>query len=493
MSKDRIPEKLYIKELNLNLLQPNSDTYKNHDQGGCKHVVIGKPGCFAIGTKIIMFNGEIKNVENIKVNDQVMGDDSKPRNVLELCYNVDDMYKIFPTYGNPVIVNKQHILSLKSKYTQKIIDITVENYISKSKSFKKIFKWFRTCVEFPEKELIIDPYTVGKWLINTKDVKNTQKNYIPEQYKINSKYNRLRLLSSIIDTIVYKKDLNHYWICSIFGKNLNDIPTNLKNNLIINKQKDNLLNNFFIEFLEKGDYYGFTIDGNNRFLLEDFSVVHNTGKSTLISSLLYSKKDIYPCGIVFSGTEDSNGFYKKTFPSTFVFNKYDEIQLESFIKRQKISKKYVDNPWALCLLDDCTDTPSIFNKPLQQGIFKNSRHWKMWYILSLQYCMDIKPVIRTNVDGTFILREPNLKNRKSLWENYAGIIPDFSQFCTILDCITDDFTALYIHNSTKSNKLEDCLFWYKAEKPPDSFKFGCPEFWEFHYSRYNSDYIEPYL
>ena len=42
--------------------------------------------------------------------------------------------------------------------------------------------------------------------------------------------------------------------------------------------------------------------------------------------------------------------------------------------------------------------------------------------------MDIKPVIRTNIDGTFILREPNLKNRRNLWvkgKNWkAGNPPD---------------------------------------------------------------------
>ena len=95
----------------------------------------------------------------------------------------------------------------------------------------------------------------------------------------------------------------------------------------------------------------------------------NTGKSTLIASLLYAKRNIYPCGAVFSGTEDSNGFYKRMFPSTFIFNKYDEEQLKSFISRQKIAKKHVANPWAVCLLDDCTDTPGIFTKPLQQNIY----------------------------------------------------------------------------------------------------------------------------
>ena len=219
-----------------------------------------------------------------------------------------------------------------------------------------------------------------------------------------------------------------------------------------------------------------------------------TGKSTLIASLLYAKKHIFPCGAVISGTEDSSGFYKKIFPSTFVFNQYDEDQIKSWIKRQKIARKHIDNPWAIYLLEDCTDDPSVFNKPLQQGIYKNSRHWKMWYILSLQYCMDVRPVIRTNVDGTFILREANLKNRKSLWENYAGVIPDFSLFCSIMDQITNDYTALYIHNATKSNNLEDCLFWYKAPAHlPEDFRFGCDDMWNFHNERYNPDYVEPFL
>ena len=213
-----------------------------------------------------------------------------------------------------------------------------------------------------------------------------------------------------------------------------------------------------------------------------------TGKTTLISSLIYSKSHIFPTGIVMSGTEDSNGHYSKMFPSTFVYDKLDENVIQEFIKRQKISKQYISNPWSLLLLDDCTDDPKLFNKPLFQGLYKNGRHWKMWFILSLQYCMDVKPVIRTNIDGTFILRDSNLKNRRSLWENYAGIIPDFGMFCDIMDQITDDYTALYIHNATHSNKLEDCIFYYKAKRVPGSFKFGCNDYWKYHKQRYCEDY-----
>lgn len=49
--------------------------------------LFGAPGtgkCFAKGTKILMWNGEVKNIEDVEVGELVMGDDSTPREVLEL-------------------------------------------------------------------------------------------------------------------------------------------------------------------------------------------------------------------------------------------------------------------------------------------------------------------------------------------------------------------------------------------------------------------------
>jgi hypothetical protein len=220
-----------------------------------------------------------------------------------------------------------------------------------------------------------------------------------------------------------------------------------------------------------------------------------TGKTTLIASLLYAKKHIFPVGTVISGTEDSNGFYKKIFPSTFVYNKYSEPIIEKFIQRQKLARKHISNPWAVLLLDDCTDTPSVFRRPVQMYLFKNGRHLTQLFILSLQFCLDILPAIRTNIDGVFLLRESNLRNRKTLYENYAGIIPDFSLFCDIMDQITDDYTALYIHNRTVSNNWHDCVFWYKAPNPDTvkDFRFGCDEYWDFHEQRYNPNYVDPMI
>lgn len=212
-----------------------------------------------------------------------------------------------------------------------------------------------------------------------------------------------------------------------------------------------------------------------------------TGKSWLIRSILYHKRHLIPCGTVFSGTEDSNHFYSSIIPSTFIHPKLDMDKLRNFVKRQKISIKYLQNPWSLLILDDCMDDPKLFNDPLIQGLYKNGRHWNILFILALQYSGDIRPVIRTNIDGTFILREPNLKNRRRIYENYAGVIPDFKIFCTLMDQLTNDFMAMYIHNSTNSNDWKDCVFWYKA-KETENFRFGSPDFWKFHNTRFNEGY-----
>ena len=217
-----------------------------------------------------------------------------------------------------------------------------------------------------------------------------------------------------------------------------------------------------------------------------------TGKTTLVTSLMYAKRNEIPSAFVISGTEDSSGHYSKMLPSTFVHNKFDEAIVEKFILRQKLARKHLVNPWSVLLFDDCCDDPKMLNRPIFHQLYKNGRHFKCFFLMSLQYALDIKPAIRTNIDTTFILRESNLRNRKSLYENYAGIIPTFEMFCEIMDQITNDYTALYIHNATTSNKLEDIIFYYKAKPVPNEFKFGSKDFWKFHNHRFNNRYSDPF-
>jgi len=202
-----------------------------------------------------------------------------------------------------------------------------------------------------------------------------------------------------------------------------------------------------------------------------------SGKSMLIRNLLYAKKHLIPVGLAISGSEDSNRFYAEMFPRLFIYDKYEKKTIEKTKERQTTAMTYISNPWAVVVMDDCMDDVKIFNDSLLIGLFKNSRHWSLLSIFANQYVFDFKPVIRTNLDGVFIFREPNHANREKLWTNFASIIPK-PIFHQIMDEITTDYTCIYINNQEQSNTWTDCVFYFKAQVVPD-FKFGCDDYLKF--------------
>lgn len=172
---------------------------------------LGTGKCHKKDTEILMYDGSIKLVQDIKVGDKVMGDDSTPRKVLNLTKGNDYLYKITPTKGEDIYVNKEHILCLKLssfgvsyslKYSKNlpynirildkenkklkskgfstreeaqeylnnmteednILEISVEEYLNKSTKFKSNLKLYRKGVEFIHKKIDFDPYILGLWL-----------------------------------------------------------------------------------------------------------------------------------------------------------------------------------------------------------------------------------------------------------------------------------------------------------------------------------------
>lgn len=67
------------------------------------HMIVAPTGCHAKGTKILMYDGRWKNVEDVVVGDVIMGDDGTPRNVLRLCRGYEQMYEIKPVKGKSFV------------------------------------------------------------------------------------------------------------------------------------------------------------------------------------------------------------------------------------------------------------------------------------------------------------------------------------------------------------------------------------------------------
>lgn len=167
--------------------------------------IFGAGKCFSENTPVLMYDGSIKMVQDVVVGDVLMGDDSKPRNVLALGRGEDEMYDIIPNKGDKYTVNSEHILCLKASgwprlvfdktrnkwnvgyindnkfkhkrfetekegkefledYKNNILEITVKDYLKLSDGYKSYLKGYRVGVNFEEKDIDIDPYMIGLWL-----------------------------------------------------------------------------------------------------------------------------------------------------------------------------------------------------------------------------------------------------------------------------------------------------------------------------------------
>lgn len=306
-----------------------------------------KLGCLDPNTPVLLYDGTVKKAKDIRVDDILIGDDGLPRNVLETVSGTDQMYKIEQVQGDSYIVNSEHILSLqfsgnmdicwveKTKtwslmwldkkslkiqyktvicdfitkekgyeiisdyrdkiYEDNIFDIKVSDYLTLSKTVKAQLKCYKCPkVHWERKDVSVDPYVFGSRL---KDDSNP---HIPAEYLINDEDTRLKILSGIIDTAGHV-DNNCIEIALKNNEQICYLARSLGLQCIYKGEKivisgsglhthveDPLTTAFSVVSLGEGKYCGWKLDGNKRFLLGDFTVTHNSGKTC--TSILIADK-----------------------------------------------------------------------------------------------------------------------------------------------------------------------------------------------------------
>lgn len=218
----------------------------------------------------------------------------------------------------------------------------------------------------------------------------------------------------------------------------------------------------------------------------------STGKSTLIADLLWHIRKI-PMVIAMSGSEEGNGFFGKFLHPLCIHGEYKKEIVSSLIKSQhkevtKTTKSGIDPNTRPQLgmgliLDDCGYDKKILTQKDIRQIFMNGRHWKIFFIMGLQYMMGVPPDLRTQIDYVFCLRENILSNQKKLYENFFGVFGKFDHFREALIECTENYECLVLDNTSKSNKVEECVYFYKAT-PGRNFKIGSAELWNYLDSRY---------
>jgi hypothetical protein len=301
------PNQIFLK----NFLSP-----RTHYNGLLLFHGVGVGKCHKRGTKIMMFNGSIKNVEDIAVGDKLMGDDSSPRQVMSLGRGRDKMYRVRSKSAQDDVsygVNSEHILALKFIKNGFIgasgKDVT---FVKNCALVNREFETSEEAMLFAEalhpsdiihitvSDYLNLPCSIKKWLMGYRCNKVSFGTYNDDDAFIKGHDHGKRFVPAKIKYANYQTKMSFLLgTCSacdssskIFAEtqqayeDLLFLARSMGLRTLVDKKKL-LLCIYFIDELEyeievvpdsdEDDvYYGFTLDGNHRYLLGDFTVTHNT-------------------------------------------------------------------------------------------------------------------------------------------------------------------------------------------------------------------------
>jgi len=243
--------------------------------------------CLGPDVPVMMHDGSTKKAKDVVVGDVLMGDDSNPRNVLSTTKGRSKMYRINPERGELWRCNDEHILTMRVNQDGKwvALDIPIKEYLEYPAWRKAELKQFSVGVEFPEQPVSEDPYVYGVRVGNNE----TGGKRIPESYMKNSRENRLKLWAGLLDSggcIGKMKDRFLFtteresiayqivWLAKSLGFYATFTGAGFQ--ICINCSEGGSNVGIKVEDIGEGKYCGFSVDGNSRFLLGDFTVTHNS-------------------------------------------------------------------------------------------------------------------------------------------------------------------------------------------------------------------------
>ena len=246
-------------------------------------------------------------------------------------------YACFSTNGvqiRKVCGTRNHAEQFIATLDNDIIDVPLNEYIER----KDRDDWllYHVAVNFPEQNVAFNPYMIGFWLGHGSEQFNHRiseafgsdrdkyhhlarfAKHLPLEYKVNSSHIRLQVLAGVIDkagqftensimitvgTEIAAKDVEYLilslgfmaeilrtptkFIVAMSGDNLQEIPSVLHNRKKLQERNQYRANNvaFEVRPVGPGEYYGFQLSGDGRFLLGNFLVTHNT---TCITQIVHN-------------------------------------------------------------------------------------------------------------------------------------------------------------------------------------------------------------
>lgn len=202
-----------------------------------------------------------------------------------------------------------------------------------------------------------------------------------------------------------------------------------------------------------------------------------TGKTKLMEDIMYRLKDRLDFGLCMTPTEETAGMFRQHVPDTWVYDGFNTARLEQMLAMQRVASAAGKRPRSLFLItDDCGFDRSAFKGKAIRDLFMNGRHAKITYLNAMQYCLDVTPDLRTQIDYVFCLKESIISNKQRLWKSFFGMFERYEDFSRTMDRCTDNFSCIVLDQTSPTSRIEDCVFWYRSELSLPPFKMGRPVF-----------------
>ena len=130
----------------------------------------GTDKCLARGTRVLMHDGSSRAVEDVRTGDLLLGPDAEPRRVLETTQGVGPLRRIVPTKGAEWVCNDKHILTValhekRGYHDAPVTDFVPHKWGSRHVPSNKYAMQVRAPeIQFPRRDVPIEPYLLGLWL-----------------------------------------------------------------------------------------------------------------------------------------------------------------------------------------------------------------------------------------------------------------------------------------------------------------------------------------
>lgn len=192
-----------------------------------------------------------------------------------------------------------------------------------------------------------------------------------------------------------------------------------------------------------------------------------------------------------TGTEANTEHYRNYIPELFIYDGFRADVLENLIDYQQKRRRQGRQKPVFVLLEDCMwDAKKLISEPVVRRIFMNGRHYGIFFILTLQYALDLPPGLRAQTDYVFACRETCEQNRLKIYDNFGAAVPSFRAFDQVFQTCTENREVCVICLSSLSANLEDNIWYYKAQANL-KFRMGEQgEWWKYHTKNFDPLFFE---